>query len=135
MSRVFADTFYFLALLNQNDAAHGQAIQFSESHDPAILTTAWVLTELANGLSRSAHRGAFGRLLNSLKADPHTVIVPPTESLFEKGVERYCARPDKEWSLTDCISFIVMEEHGLTDALTADHHFEQAGFRTLLRQG
>jgi predicted nucleic acid-binding protein len=133
MSRVFADTFYFLALLNQNDAAHGQALQFSESHDPAIVTTAWVLTEVANGLSQSAHRGAFARLLNNLKADANSIIVPPSEPLFEMGVELYCARPDKDWSLTDCISFVVMEEHDLSEALTADHHFEQAGFRTLLR--
>jgi hypothetical protein len=61
------------------------------------------------------------------------MIVPPTQSLSDQGVELYSERPDKGWSLTDCISFIVMRHHGVTQALTGDHHFEQAGFIALLR--
>ena len=59
--------------------------------------------------------------------------MPASHSLFQEGVQLYNARPDKDWSLTDCISFVVMQEHGLTDALTGDHHFEQAGFTALLK--
>jgi uncharacterized protein len=60
------------------------------------------------------------------------MIVPPNQELFDEGIHLFAERPDKEWSLTDCISFIIMREYDLTDALTADHHFEQAGFRILL---
>jgi hypothetical protein len=132
MTLAFADTFYFLALLNAKDAAHQRAVEFSTSHDAALLTTAWVLTELADALADLRHRHVFRKAIAELRADPQTTIIPPSERLFEQGVERYNARSDKEWSLTDCISFIVMEQNGLADALSGDHHFEQAGFRALL---
>jgi predicted nucleic acid-binding protein len=60
------------------------------------------------------------------------MIVGADNDYFDRGLERFARRPDKEWSFTDCISFVVMEDKGLTDALTADHHFEQAGFTILL---
>ena len=132
MNAVFADTSYFLALVNANDDAHQRATEFSESHQVAVVTTAWVLTELANALARSSHRGVFLRILDDLHADPTCTVVALGHALHEQGIELYRARPDKDWSLTDCISFLVMEQRGLTDALTADHHFEQAGFRILL---
>lgn len=75
----------------------------------------------------------LGELLDALEGDPDVLVVPADASLFRRGVDLYRQRPDKDWSLTDCISFVVMEEQGLTDALTADHHFEQAGFRAILR--
>ena len=132
MTLAFADTFYFLAILNVKDTAHQKAVEFSASHDTPLLTTAWVLTELADALADSRHRHAFRKVIIDLRTDPNTTIVPPTQHLFEQGVDRYNARSDKEWSLTDCISFIVMEQHDIEDALTGDHHFEQAGFRALL---
>ena len=70
-----------------------------------------------------------------MEADENTTLVEPDPALWRRGLALYRTRPDKAWSLTDCISFIVMTDHGLTDALTGDHHFEQAGFRALLRQG
>lgn len=133
MNRVFADTFYFLAILNPKDQAHAKAVHFSESHDASLTTTSWVLTELADGLSRSTQRRAFGRILADLANDPETILVPPSQSLFDEGVKLYNARSDKNWSLTDCISFVVMRQYGMSDALTADHHFEQAGFVALLK--
>jgi predicted nucleic acid-binding protein len=63
------------------------------------------------------------------------VIVPPDTELFESGLELYEKRPDKDWSLTDCISFVVMKREGIVDALTGDHHFEQGGFNALLKPG
>jgi uncharacterized protein len=132
MTLAFGDTFYFLAILNVKDAAHQKAVEFSTSHETALLTTAWVLTELADALADLRHRRAFRKVLDELRADASTIIVPPSEQLFEQGVDRYNARSDKEWSLTDCISFVVMKQHGVEDALTGDHHFEQAGFRALL---
>jgi len=78
-------------------------------------------------------REAFPRLLAALRADPACTIVPPTQSLLDQGVELYNERPDKSWSLTDCISFVAMREYGATQALTGDRHFEQAGFTLLLK--
>jgi predicted nucleic acid-binding protein len=132
MTVAFADTFYFIALLNAKDAAHQKAVEFSRSRGTALLTTAWVLTELADAMADVRHRNAFGKLLAGLRADPDTTVVPPSAELFEQGVDRYNSRTDKEWSLTDCISFVVMEQSGIKEALTGDHHFEQAGFRALL---
>jgi uncharacterized protein len=68
-----------------------------------------------------------------LRADPETEIVPARGSLFDRGAHLYALRPDKSWPLTDCFSFVVMTERDITEALTGDHHFEQAGFRAMLR--
>jgi len=72
-------------------------------------------------------------VLDDLEANKRNLVVPANVETFEKGVELYDARPDKEWSLTDCISFVVMSEEQITEALTSDHHFEQAGFTALLK--
>jgi predicted nucleic acid-binding protein len=133
MNPVFADTFYYLALLNMEDEAHERAVGLSGTLTAPIVTTAWVLTELANAYSGAAVKTAFLRLLRSLGNDPNCTIIPPSQPLFEKGLELFGQRLDKDWSLTDCISFLVMREHGITDALTGDHHLEQAGFRVLLK--
>jgi predicted nucleic acid-binding protein len=133
MSRVFADAFYYFAILNPNDAAHARARAYATAHDEPIVTTAWVLTELADGLAKTDHRRAFSQLVARIRAEPENEIVPPTEALMARGVQLYDSRPDKKWSLTDCISFVVMQERGITEALTGDHHFEQAGFTALLK--
>ena len=133
MIRFFADTYYFLALTNVKDAAHQRAVRFSQSHNDAIVTTGWMLTELADGLSAVGHRPVFAKILAELHNDKDTTIVPFSEALFSKGIDLYCARPDKDWSLTDCISFVVMQQYALKQALTADRHFEQAGFQILLK--
>jgi len=69
-----------------------------------------------------------------LRADPLTEILAADHNLFERGADLYARRQDKSWILTDCISFVVLTERGLTEALTGEHHFEQAGFRALPRQ-
>jgi uncharacterized protein len=134
MSVRFADTFFFFALGNPDDPAHQRAREFADDVTGVLVTTAWVLTELADGLSAPANRPAFLRLLRSLQGNSAFEIVPPDADLFERGLDLFARRPDKAWSLTDCISFVVMTERGLTEALTGDHHFEQAGFRALLRE-
>jgi predicted nucleic acid-binding protein len=133
MNEVFADTFYFLALLSPSDAAHDRARALTASLSSNLVSTAWVLTELANSLSKAETRAGFLRTLKALRSNPTVIIVDPECDLFEEGIELYAERPDKNWSLTDCISFVVMQERGITEALTGDHHFEQAGFRALLK--
>ena len=133
MKPVFADTFYFIALLHVDDARHAAAAAYAAAAGRLVGTTVWVLTEVADGLAPYGARTQFEVLLQSLNSDSQTEVVPADQSLWDRGVELYNDRPDKEWSLTDCISFIVMRDRNLTDALTGDHHFEQAGFHALLK--
>ncbi len=97
-----------------------------------LATTAWVLLEFANAIAASRARERFEHVLARLRLEEDAEIIAPAPDLFDRGCEFYIARPDKEWSPTDCISFGVMEREGLTEALTGDRHFEQAGFRVLL---
>ena len=91
------------------------------------------LTEVGDAFSQPGARQQFIRLLDLLRQQPDVEIVPSTSDLFRRGTDFFSARLDKEWSLTDYISFVVMGELGITDTLTSDHHFEQAGFRVLLK--
>ena len=95
------------------------------------ITTAWVLTEVADAMSLPQHRGTFVKFLGSLEKNPGVTIKPASEALYRSGLDLYAGRPDKAWSLTDCISFVVMEQEGLRQALTGDRHFTQAGFEAL----
>lgn len=133
MRTVFADSYYYLALLSRRDAGHRKAVQFSDRYRGQIVTTEWVLAEIADGLSAADKRHGFVALRSQLASDPAVTIVPATTELFQQGCELYEQRTDKDWSLTDCLSFVVMQSLGLTEALTADHHFEQAGFTALLK--
>ena len=132
MKPVFADTFYYLALVNKNDAFHDKAVNVARNLQVPVLTTAWVIVEVADALADTNRRSTLAVLFQSLKNDPAVTIVPPECSLYEAGLDLYMSRPDKGWSLTDCISFTVMEQRQLIDALTADHHFQQAGYRALM---
>lgn len=133
MTEVFADTFYFVALANVDDKAHGVAVAASKDRSRTLVTTAWVLTEVANTLAVADHRLKFVKLFDALKSDKKTIVLLPAPVLFDAGVTLYRERPDKDWCLTDCISFVAMEERGIREALTGDHHFEQAGFVALLK--
>jgi predicted nucleic acid-binding protein len=134
MKAVFADTYYFIALLNATDSAHSRATDYSRTSRAQLLSTPWVFTELADGLSRSPDRHLFRMVWDDFELGPRTRLVWPDESLFRRAMDLYTARPDKQWSLTDCISFVVMQNQGVTEALTGDHHFEQAGFVALLKE-
>ena len=133
MKAVFADTFYYLALLSPRDSAHAQAVSITRRLRSRLVTTAWVLTEVGDAMSLPKDRELFMALLDGLNGNPKVTIVPAGQGLFDRGVEFFRKRPDKEWTLTDCISFVVMADEELTDALTGDHHFKQAGFKALLK--
>jgi predicted nucleic acid-binding protein len=134
MTACFADSFYFLALLNPADAAHEVAGRRARELRRPLVTTAWVLTEVADAMAAPPNRPLFLRLIEGFRTLRIVEVVPATPELFDRGIELYGRRPDKSWSLTDCISFVVMTERDITEALTGDHHFEQAGFRALLRE-
>lgn len=133
MKRQFADTSYYLALVNPQDMHHEKACEQSAALGGAMITTAWVLMELGNFLSVAENRRLFLDLLSDLRNDARVTIVPASVELFEEGIALFARRMDKNWSLTDCTSFVVMERHGLKQALTTDHHFAQAGFQVLLK--
>jgi predicted nucleic acid-binding protein len=124
----FADTFYFLALISPEDEHHERVKAYAGTFRGAIVTTEWVLTEVANGLSGSRYRREAARLITTLPSLPNVKVIESDAALFQRAVQLYARRADKEWSLTDCISIIVMEDEELTDVLTRDHHFKQAGF-------
>jgi predicted nucleic acid-binding protein len=131
--RTFADSFYFLALFNPRDAAHERAVEASKRFSGMLVTTDWVLVELADALCDAVNRGGCVDLIDDLRHSSRVEIEIASRAAFDAGWDLFRIRPDKDWSLTDCISFVVMREQGIADALTGDHHFEQAGFRALLR--
>jgi predicted nucleic acid-binding protein len=133
MSRVFVDTHFYIAVLSGRDAWHDQAMGIlSEDQFPDTVTTVGVILELADGMARLGDRRRCADFIDQLQSSVETNIVPLNTELMARGLKLYAARLDKEWSLTDCISFTVMADEGLSEALTADRHFEQAGFRALL---
>lgn len=136
MERVFADTSYWIALLNPRDELHQRASTASRDFSSQqIVTSEMVLTEFLNSFSDYGPRlrQAAVKAVVSLRETPQILILPQTSKLFDKALKRYQDMTDKSWSLTDCASFLIMEEERLTGALTHDRHFAQAGFQVLLR--
>ena len=132
MNRVFADTSFYQALFSKRDRYHASAVAVLESLRAEIVTTDYVLVELAALMSRGDARSLFVRFVERLRSDPSTILIRTSSDLFDEGLALFADRPDKEWSLTDCISFSVMRAKDITEALVSDHHFEQAGFHVLL---
>lgn len=136
MNAIFADSYFYyfyLALLNPKDAGYDRARAVSRAYPGKVVTTQWVLLEIADAFRRPVDRPKFERLLAILKSDEQVTLVPADAATFDRGVNLYCSRQDNDWPLTDCLSFVVMRDLGLTEALTEDAHFEQAGFIALLR--
>jgi predicted nucleic acid-binding protein len=134
-TRVFVDASFFIALLNSNDADHPQAMAVQAQLTAEgfyKITSEYVLLELGDGLSRLRFRHLAGQLINLVYRDSSFEVIPSSTQLFAKALSLFNERSDKEWGLTDCSSFEIMRELELDVALTADHHFRQAGFRALL---
>jgi predicted nucleic acid-binding protein len=135
--RVFLDAAYAIALSCPADQFHAAAIALAEDlevNGARLITTSAVLLEIGNALAKLQHRRAAAQLLAALCADPTVEIVPLSDQLFDLAMKLFSERQDKEWGLTDCLSFVVMSERGITQALTTDEHFQQAGFKVLLRK-
>lgn len=133
MIAVFADSHYFIALLNERDVHHPAAKDYSSEVRCFIVTTRWVLAEVADALCSGSGREKVADFIALIERHPQFRIHGESDALFDRGLALFRKRPDKKWSLTDCVSFVVMSEEGLTEALTGDHHFEQAGFTAMLR--
>lgn len=135
MTSVFLDTSGLIALVNSDDQWHQKAeIAWAEltDSDARLVTSSLVLIELADGLSRIHHRGLAVRMVDALRGSKRVEIVQVDERLESLGWQLYCDRTDKDWGMTDCVSMSLMQERGIQDVFTADHHFEQAGFHILL---
>jgi predicted nucleic acid-binding protein len=130
----FVDTGYWIALVNDSDRFHDRARALNEGLSGPLISTEAILIELGNTFSRQRWRALGIALIAEITQDPRFEIVPLTSDLLVRAIELYSTREDKEWGMTDCISFVVMRDRGITEALAADQHFIQAGFRALLRE-
>lgn len=135
MRVIFADTVYWVAITNPRDALHDQATKMpDELGEHRIVNSELVLVELLNILSghggylRQSATGLVQRIIDN----PYIELVPQTPHLFREALALYRERPDKAWSLTDCASFLIMDERRITEALTHDQHFVQNGYHALL---
>ena len=136
MTALFADTFYWIALTDTTDSAHERALAITaERGVSSIVTTDEVLAEYLTFFSTSPEqiRQQAGGSVQDILDTPAIRVMPQSRRSFLAGLERYKERPDKGYSLTDCISMQTMRREGLTEALTNDRHFEQEGFRALFR--
>jgi len=132
---VFADTFYWIALINPADRYSQEVLRFDDLlSGGAVFTTEEGLAEVLTFFaSDSWLRSRAVETVREIVSDPIVRIIPQSHDSFVSGFDLYAARPDKGYSLTDCISMQTMRREGLTEVLTNDHHFEQEGFRPLLR--
>ena len=134
-NEVFLDTAFAIALSVASDEHHQKALLLAdelEAQNVRLVTTRAVLFEIGNALAKLRYRQAAVDLLDALENDPNVEIVVVSEVIYEQAFHLYRNRMDKEWGITDCISFVVMDKYGLTAALTTDEHFQQAGFQALL---
>jgi predicted nucleic acid-binding protein len=131
---IFLDTGYFVALFTPDDRLHGRAAGWSLQLVEPTLVTEYVLWECVNTFSKPRNRPSAYALIEGLESDSDCELIHASPELFVAGLALHRERPDKEWSLTDCISFHVIRERNLKRALAHDIHFEQAGFEALLRK-
>jgi len=132
---VLMDTSFILALENRDDAHHERAKSLDRELVASQCTYLmhWgILLEMADGYARLSRRSKILELLEKFEAEEGYLIQPITDALLEEAIALYRSRPDKEWGLTDCVSFVLMHQYGIKDALTADIHFRQAGFTAML---
>jgi uncharacterized protein len=134
MRLLFADTFYWIAILLHSDRWHQRVIEYGRKHpNIKLVTTDGVLDEMLNYFAErdSSLRKSAAILYQSIVHDPNIDVIPYISELRQAGFQLYQQRPDKGYSFTDCISMVVMQQMGITQALTHDKHFAQEGFRIL----
>jgi len=128
---IFIDTSFIIALINERDQYHTQALDLSDRYiDQTLAITDAILLEIANSLARRYKNEAIEVIEQFLNSEDVEVI-RLTHEIFDRAFELYKTRPDKEWGLVDCDSFIVMQDRHIREVLTFDQHFAQAGFQIL----
>ena len=133
-NRIFIDTLFVIALINRRDQYHQQALDLAEQFEGSpLLVTDVVLLEIGNALARNYKQEAVA-IIDQFLAAEEVEVVHLTPRLFAQGFALYKSHQDKAWGLVDCISFTVMREAGMTQVLTFDQHFVQAGFQALMRE-
>jgi predicted nucleic acid-binding protein len=136
-SSVFVDTSAWIALINKSDVFHLKAKTVRDilvKDARQCLVTDFVVVEIANSLSRIPWRSSAIQLINSIYASKNINVLEIDKNIYVEAWKLYSERMDKEWSLTDCTSFVVMNRNGIAEAFTNDRHFEQAGFKILLKE-
>jgi len=133
MSEIFVDAYYFIARLNRRDQHHDRAKVVRLPEEVVLVTSEWVLVEVANTLAKTEARPQFQYFVHEFRRSTKSNVVPASSRGFTQALDLYHQHRDKHWSLTDCTSFLIMRERGIRDALTGDRHFEQAGFVALLK--
>ena len=134
--RIFVDTAAWLALVNKSDSDHQKAKEIRDDLvrlQRRFVVTDYVVVEVANALCKIPFREAAVKLVNSIQAAKNIHVVEIDREIYSEAWTLFCERPDKEWSLTDCTSFVVMKQEGMNEAFTTDKHFKQAGFSILLK--
>src|SRR4051794_14312985 len=134
---LFVDTSFWIALLNRRDEHHARAVRwksFIAATKTRLVTSEAVLWEWLNASGSPLLRGRAAQGYRRCHVDAQISVVGFDDQLVRQALELYEQRPDKEWSLTDCFSFIVMNHQSLRGALSTDHHFKQAGLEPLLLQ-
>jgi uncharacterized protein len=133
---LFVDTGYFLALVIRQDTWHLRSVQWAQqiqTKQLKLITTQAVLFEIGAALSKTMRRELASQLLRGIASDPIFEVLEMDALRYSQALDLFDAHTDKDWSLADCASFCAMRELGITHALSADHHFEQAGFVALLK--
>jgi uncharacterized protein len=131
---IFVDSGYLFALLSSRDGLHVRSQAWSRTLTEQLLTTEYVLWEVMNQFSGRASRSKAHEAIEDVRNAAEWEVIASSPALFQAGLAFYRQHVDKDWSLTDCVSFLVMRDRGILRALTHDHHFEQAGFEALLRR-
>lgn len=132
---LFLDTAFIYALFNTRDQWHARAVKWQkdlEADVRPLVTTQLILVEIGNGLAGQQFRQRAATIIHDLLNNPFVDVIPVTSEPFARALQLYEQRPDKDWGLADCFSFVIMQDNKLTDALTTDDHFRQAGFNALL---
>jgi predicted nucleic acid-binding protein len=136
MRSIFVDTGYWIAAIHPRDSLHDKAMAIARQLGACrLVTSEMVLTEVLNAFAaQGPHlRKAAATAVQHIIADARIEVVPQTRLLFQGAFALYRNRSDKNWSLTDCASFVIMDQRGISEALTHDRHFEQQGYKALLR--
>ena len=131
MNEVFADAWFFIALLDERDSNHKRVSEYSQNNDHPLVTTRWILAEVGAALADSPNRAEVATFLAGAGIDDDMEVVTDSDEWYDRGLALFVKRPDKQWSLADCASFALMDERCIQQALTGDKHFRQAGFTAI----